>query len=264
MNTDLTHKLLKYLAHGIIIYLLFKFVPKQPMEDHDILLMTAIIILLYAVIENVVNLYWTTDNTQLLTPSQCNTKCGLPSSSSAENKEHMDVVSLTKSIINGPNNEHPPSTVVPPNSQPVQQLSPVSAPNSMTANGQGGYKMDMPVNPQVTSVGSRAQDGELNNEMGYTDYADNTNGGYVDYNNFPQYDLASAEFEPGFSYLPPSQWYPVPPHPPVCVSEKRCPVCPVFTTGLPADLKEWNSSRRVMPPDQINTKYIEEKLNSGR
>ena len=77
-------------------------------------------------------------------------------------------------------------------------------------------------------------------------------------------NLNSGSFEYGYSFLPPSQWYPVPPHPPVCTVEKTCPVCPINTTGLGTDLKEWNASRRVMPPDQINTAYVIDKLNAGR
>ena len=53
MNPDLTYKLLKYLVQGIIIYLLFKFVPKEPMNDKDILLITTIVILSLGVLENV-------------------------------------------------------------------------------------------------------------------------------------------------------------------------------------------------------------------
>ena len=39
---------------------------------------------------------------------------------------------------------------------------------------------------------------------------------------------------------------------------------PSYTTGTPLDVKEWNEARRVTPPDNIKTKYIKEKLNSGR
>lgn len=272
MNTDLIYKLLKYLSHGTVIYLLFKFVPKQPMADQDILLITIIVILLYAIIENACAVFWTSENnnsttSQLLTLGQCNTKCA---SKPDHATEHMDNLSslLPSSFLSQP--VASPPVVSPPVVSPPELVTPPSEPvkndvsNVINLNNVDMSKYEKPVKPQASAVGSRAQDGELNNEMGYTDYNDGSTGDYVDYNNFPQYDLANAEFESGYSFLPPSQWYPVPPHPPVCVSEKRCPVCPVFTTGLPADLKEWNASRRIMPPDRINVKYIEEKLNSGR
>ena len=87
---------------------------------------------------------------------------------------------------------------------------------------------------------------------------------YTDYHHLPLADnYKPSDFEYGFSFLPPEKWYPTPPFPPVCVSEKRCPICPVFTTGTPVDVKEWNSSSKIMPPDGINIDFIK-KLNAGR
>jgi hypothetical protein len=48
------------------------------------------------------------------------------------------------------------------------------------------------------------------------------------------------------------------------VTEKVCPVCPVYTSGTEVNLKEWNQTRRITPPDNINVNVIKEKLNSGR
>jgi hypothetical protein len=75
---------------------------------------------------------------------------------------------------------------------------------------------------------------------------------------------AYKDYEYGYSFMPPSNWYPPPERPPVCVTENRCPVCPSLTIGAPADLKEFDTSRRITPPDTISDAYREEKLNSGR
>jgi hypothetical protein len=101
---------------------------------------------------------------------------------------------------------------------------------------------------------SRATDGVIENEMKYTDY--NTL-------QVPQ-NYQWSEDEYGYNFLPPTNWFPVPAHPPVCVSEKQQTVCPVFTEGASVDLKEWHDSRRITPPDRINTDYVKDKLNSGR
>lgn len=105
----------------------------------------------------------------------------------------------------------------------------------------------------VERVGDRFEDGTLDNEYEYTDY-----------NMLPMADHDTGSFEYGYSFLPPEKWYPQPPNPPVCVTDKRLHVMPVYTTGTPIDVKEWNEARRVMPPDNIKTKYVKEKLNSGR
>ena len=86
------------------------------------------------------------------------------------------------------------------------------------------------------------------------------------YNYLPLAERPGAKnqgsFEHGYSFLPPAEWYPVPPKPPVCVTDQNCPVCPVFTNSSFIDVKEWNASRHVTPSDDINNiDYVENKLN---
>ena len=106
---------------------------------------------------------------------------------------------------------------------------------------------------KVEKEGDRYNDGVINNEYEYSDY-----------NMLPMAENNSGNFEYGYSFMPPEKWYPQPPHPPVCVTNKRSDVMPVYTTGTPIDVKEWNESRRITPPDTIKTQYIKQKLNSGR
>jgi hypothetical protein len=88
---------------------------------------------------------------------------------------------------------------------------------------------------------------------------------YSDYSHVPLAEgYTSRDYEYGYSFMPPEKWYPQPPHPPVCVTEKRCPIMPMLTSGAPVDMKEWNASRRITPPDNIKTEYITDKLNSGK
>lgn len=100
----------------------------------------------------------------------------------------------------------------------------------------------------------RSTDGTINNEMVYNDY-----------NRLPlSENTGNMDYEYGYTFLPPEKWYPTPPNPPVCVAEKQCPVCPVYTEGTNLELKHWNESRRVTQPDNINVQFVKEKLNSGR
>lgn len=85
---------------------------------------------------------------------------------------------------------------------------------------------------------------------------------YSKYHNVPVNE--SQKFEYGYSFLDPEKWYPQPPYPPVCVTNNRCTVNPFVPPGTPYDLKEWNQSLRITPPDDINLHYIKEKLNSGK
>jgi hypothetical protein len=104
------------------------------------------------------------------------------------------------------------------------------------------------------STGSRMENGILGSDMPYTDYNTLPIGAKI--------DTKVDDFS--YTFLPPDRWYPIPPHPPVCVAEKQCPVCPMNTSGTVAGLKEWGEVSRVTPGDQINSNYINEKINSGR
>lgn len=251
MNQELSYKLLRYLVQGVVIYLFLRFVPKNPMSDMEILLTSAIIILAYAILENLYNMYLKpVDN--MLTPAQCESTCtvketlvSIPQNNTDNN--HNVVNNILPVVPNNPKSESEQK-----NKQPNQEAIIVQG---ITRNNDGSYTI-MPVNNKMAqSIGSRQQDGVMSpaNELAYN---------YVDYNTLPV--SPTDPFSPGDSYLPPSQWYPVPPHPPVCVTEKVCPVCPIYTNGTDVDLKQWDSSRRISPPDNINTQFIEAKLNSGR
>ena len=70
----------------------------------------------------------------------------------------------------------------------------------------------------------------------------------------------------GRNYIPPELWYKNNQrlNLPVCVpANGRCLVQDVPTIGFPVDSIEWHSSRKVMNPDGINTKYVREKLNTN-
>lgn len=46
-----------------------------------------------------------------------------------------------------------------------------------------------------------------------------------------------------------------------CKSEKTCPVCPSLTSGYPVNVRDFNNSRKILPPDNISVDYINDKLN---
>jgi hypothetical protein len=61
------------------------------------------------------------------------------------------------------------------------------------------------------------------------------------------------------------KWAPSFNPPPVCKTEKSCPVCPNVQAGYARNyttLREFNSSKKIMNADNINTDYVK-KLNKG-
>ena len=88
---------------------------------------------------------------------------------------------------------------------------------------------------------------------------------YSDYNHLPvAAGYKSHAYEYGYSYLPPERWYPLPPRPPICITEKKSIISPSLSNGSVADLKEFHIARRVHHPDRLNVEYVQDKLNAGR
>jgi len=109
------------------------------------------------------------------------------------------------------------------------------------------------IHRKYAANGSREKDGVMTSEIEYSDY-----------NILPVHKEDRDDYEWGYTILPPEKWYPIPPHPPICVTDKPSEIYPVTTTGGGVLLKEWDSSRRITPGDVVNIDYAKDKLNSGR
>ena len=235
--------LLKHIVIILLIYLLLRVIPKTPMETKENIIATIAIYVVFLVVY------------------------------SYKNNEHMD----------GNINQQPAMPpAMPPPSMPPQQppaMPPAMPPQQPTptipsVEECSSCKVDLSDNTDVkktsndenmtaytyqpkyryVNAGSRAASGVIANEMSYTDYNTLPVGSNVNSQN--------SDFS--YSFLPPDRWYPIPPHPPVCVTETKCPVCPLTSNSESINLKEWDDSRRITPGDVVNTNYVAEKLNSGR
>ena len=103
---------------------------------------------------------------------------------------------------------------------------------------------------QIAINGGKTRDNQLVNEMIYSDF-----------NRLPP-SSNDKDFEYGYSFLPPKDWYPLPVYPPVCVSNTPSQVQPVFLDTMTMDLKEWHETQKITPPDSINTSFITNEINS--
>ena len=241
-------QILKYIALATSVYIVFRFVPNQPINNVDALLIASIITLVLFLIEYI--FMFGGQNLDKGKQSFCNTVCSVKGN---ENMENMTNVATEEGK--------------------KEEKIPVYVPNSVRSADQvplsiDKRKIDSVVTKEdikdysyysegdkhgIERKGSR-EEGVIKNEMNYSDY-----------HHIPLPDnYESNTFESGYSMLPPEQWYPQPPFPPVCVTDKKCPVCPVYSEGAPANLLDWHESTRITPPDNIKSSYVKEKLNSGR
>ena len=88
---------------------------------------------------------------------------------------------------------------------------------------------------------------------------------YGDYNYISPINKGMAN--PAYTFISPNNWYPVPPHPPVCVTNKKCTTCPVqMNSGNDymnwASLDDFDQARRFTGNMNINLDYVKNVLNN--
>lgn len=252
-------KLIRYGFIFIGILVLLKSIPNKSLENRDTFVVSIVLFSLYIIVENVFT------KASICGPNK--EQFGeispiVPDQISSTLPSYVQKPQIQsegqQQLVLQPQLVSQPQTV---QVQPQQQIPDALKPGeckdcvkkSTDQYGMDTYIYKTNTNKYETSAPTRAQAGVMQSEVQYTDY-----------NIMPVTPEDSKLYEYGYSFLPPEKWYPIPPHPPVCVTEKSCPVCPMTTTGSPVDMKEWNDSRRITPGDVINIDYARDKLNSGR
>ncbi len=107
-------------------------------------------------------------------------------------------------------------------------------------------------------------DDEYVNEQLKKSYDSNIEYSDIDLNNLyipGNYQYDKDDY--GYSMIPPTLWYSKPIRSPLCKidRDKQSTVNPIIVDGLPVDLKDFKENNIVSGPQDINTKYINEKLN---
>lgn len=88
---------------------------------------------------------------------------------------------------------------------------------------------------------------------------------YGDYNYIAP--LNSGMTNSDYTFVSPNNWYPVPPHPPVCVTNKQCTTSPIMISDGQdymnwATLEDFDKSRRFTGNMGINIDYVKNVLNN--
>lgn len=104
------------------------------------------------------------------------------------------------------------------------------------------------------SVGAPSANQALTNELKYGDY------NYVG-------PINKGMINKEYTFVSPTNWYPIPPHPPVCVTNKSCTTCPVqMSNGKDymnwASWDEFDQARRFTGDMGINIDYVKNVLNN--
>jgi hypothetical protein len=260
LDLGVWHKFLRYTTEVLILYLLFKYLPdirnRLNLTEIGLIILTVLVISIFTDVCCTLAMPEENESEDIGESCQCAVEPTTPEKIEGfeETAEPVEVkeVEVVENVAE-------PVVETKPIGDGVASDAVMVKPNNWTT----GEKTLEPVSGYYGKVikeanrdmhTSRMEDGVMVDELKFTDY-----------NHLP---LASGyknkDYEYGYSFLPPKDWYPQPPRPPVCVTEKRCPVCPSMSSNGVADMKEWDASRRITPPDLIDTEYVSQKLNAGR
>lgn len=88
---------------------------------------------------------------------------------------------------------------------------------------------------------------------------------YGDYNYIGPLNCGMTNSD--YTFISPNNWFPVQPHPPVCVTNKQCTTCPIMISNGQdymnwANLEDFDKSRRFTGNMGINIDYVKNVLNN--
>lgn len=249
-----TYKGLKYLTIWILLYFVTKYTCGYKLKNCDIVLMTTVLTLILCIIDNVFSL------------SSLNNELS--------NIEYEYMTNLTEQNTQTTtlNNNNVTTTTL--NNNNVVTATSHTQSNDLFSSGEtkNGFVYDsaqsnnekwheQKLEPrkfsgaeninQIGTANGQSRDNMLVNHMQYSDF-----------NRMPP-SFYKNDFEYGYSFMPPKDWYPVPPYPPVCSSNATCITQPVYVDNSTMNLKEWHQTQKFTPPDTINTRYLAEVTNSN-
>jgi len=72
------------------------------------------------------------------------------------------------------------------------------------------------------------------------------------------------EWDHDYILLNTDKWGPALNPPPVCKTEKTCPVCPNLTSGYPLMVRDFDSSRRITPPINADLPSMNAETSAGK
>lgn len=235
-------RILRYFTIFAAIYLIARFNPKTELSNTNCILISLTVVILYIMSEYVYNRLYNTSVKSKCSNNLCNIEEKFANNNLDKNKKSSDSISNIDSKLDLMNKK-------------MNKLE--DDLHTMKEKKEDNNKND------DSSSFDDGSDYEFTDNNAYS--KDNpseyirTKINYANYHNLPYTSDSDAQY--GYSYLPPSNWYKQPPQPPVCVQEKRCPVCPNMSTPGYTNLLEVEDANDISKPMGINTDYINKKLN---
>ena len=282
INLNIFYNILIYILQAVLIYLLLRYTPFINMGQTTAIITTVIIMILIFVTQfiysNTMN-QKTVSTTEGFESENCDScsierKCKIVCEDQKNNQEVTQMSSVN--IQNKSNNQSttnqeitPSSSVniqnqqnnenaIPTPTERIQVLENIV--RNLTINPQSIKKEETNRTNNINSTswqipGILSNSNLIDDDLPYS-YS------YSDYNGIPlTAGYTSQEYEYGYSFMPPENWYPQGIRPPICLNNQPSSIYPSYTNGTPNDVKVFNSSKKITPQAETNANYINNTLN---
>lgn len=288
MFMEYTYKVLKYIALLIVVYFAMRLVNKDKMKQLDTLIVSLIIVISLAIIENIRNMFKSNPNPK---PMQCGK--GFENMTDTSTPAPVATPITTTQPVATNSAENVSSTSSSSSSDDSSSGSSTASSNTSGTSGSSASSTSSNSNAIVNALASATSSSPMSitiqNSNGTVTYVRSDDGNYsksstassesasstdssgtasssslsfssvvpvntstdnvvIDYSPIQDYNrlpISNLEYDHGYTFMPPKDWYPTPPKPPICITDKKCPVCPMYTNGTNIDLKTWNESNKV-------------------
>ena len=235
-NINLFYTIMIYLLQAILIYLLLRYTSFIRMQPAMAAVTTLIIVIIIFVIHFLYVNFFEKSTVEGFNSESCEScsierKCKIVCDETNESNNLPEASSIN-TVENIPNNIEikPASSVDTPNGSANQRIEALESivrnlmlPNSNIQQNQTRVS-NVIGNPTSWQIPGVLPTTNIDNDLPYSDF-----------NHIP---LINADYEYGYSYMPPQNWYPQGIRPPVCLTDQRSFIYPSYTNGIPIDAKE--------------------------
>ena len=262
MFTELNKTIVKYVIYAITVFAIINYMTKSKLSTSEYILIGLPIIGVYIILDSMSNRNAKATITKV-SPEKFEVESAENFTASSASPTNTTVSSVSSASSKA-------SNLSPSVSKVVKQAVKNAVKNVVSPKRQSKRQSKKDCGCSDNAIAKKIKDLEQRvNSLRTLDRTPEDSD--LEYNQFNTHNMRPLgeglqSWKNDYIILNTDKWAPAQNPPPVCKTEKKCPVCPHVSAGFAKNyttLKDFNPSRKVMGPDNINSSYLE-KLNKGK
>jgi hypothetical protein len=265
MFSDLNKTIVKYVIYAITVFAIINYMTKSKLSTSEYILIGLPIIGVYIILDSMSN-----RNTKAIITKVSPEKFEVESAENFTASSASPLNTTVSSVSSRASVSSNASNLSPSVNRVVKQAVKNAVKNVVSPKRQSKKQSKKDCGCSENTLAKKIKDLEQRvNSLRTHDRAPEDSD--LEYNQFNTHNMRPLgeglqTWKNDYIILNTDKWAPAQNPVPVCKTEKKCPVCPHVSAGYAKNyttLKDFNPSRKVMGPDNINNAYLE-KLNKGK